>query len=90
MVYTITVRVHSPATILSHSKALLHRVLMMSVFIIFLMKVRLKDCTWNVYRRYSEFEAFHDALVEESVLGPEEYPSLPKKRWFELGRWTSR
>jgi hypothetical protein len=43
-----------------------------------------------VYRRYSEFEQFHVAMEEESVLDIEEYPLLPKKRWFEISRWTQR
>ena len=50
----------------------------------------MRDCTWNVYRRYSEFEAFHNSLMEESIVDSEEYPPLPKKRWFEINRWTSR
>jgi hypothetical protein len=50
----------------------------------------LKDCVWGVKRRYSEFESFHEALLRESLLASEEYPPLPKKRWFELNRWTQR
>lgn len=57
---------------------------------VYKITIRLRDCKWNVYRRYSQFEQFHSQLLEESVLDPEEYPSLPKKRWFELNRWTQR
>mmetsp|Transcript_18287 Transcript_18287/g.30501 ORF Transcript_18287/g.30501 Transcript_18287/m.30501 type:complete len:365 (+) Transcript_18287:120-1214(+) len=54
------------------------------------IKIRQKDCEWNVSRRYSEFVSLHAALLEESLLAASEFPPLPKKRWFELGRWTQR
>lgn len=57
---------------------------------VYAITIRLKDCTWGVFKRYSEFEVFHQALLEESLLAPEEYPPLPKKRWFEINRWTQR
>ena len=57
---------------------------------VYTIKIRQKDCEWNISRRYSEFAALHAALLEESLLAASEFPSLPKKRWFELSRWTQR
>lgn len=57
---------------------------------VYTITIRLRDCEWEVKKRYSDIEAFHSSLLQEAILDPDDYPPLPKKRWFEINRWTSR